>query len=133
MATDQDGEARRPSVVACWPDQRHLVGLRWSLAFGLWGLGGRLPHLRAEAQADPLATVAGAAEMTGPVIVLCIWLVAPTPFDVVLTSMGLVEPPPCVMNEVAVVSYEHCMKLDKPAAIRRLNEQGLRVTAECRP
>ena len=68
-----------------------------------------------------------------PMLVFCGWLVQLDPADIILVSMGLRGAPPCVPNEVPVLSYEHCMRFDLPAALRRLRAQYPAISGGCRP
>ena len=63
-------------------------------------------------------------------LILCVYPLL-TPHIVLLVAMGLAQPEPCVMSQVPVTSYEHCMAHDRPAVLRRVREQGLAAWAEC--
>ena len=69
--------------------------------------------------------------MTGAALIFCVWLIAPTQFDVVLVSMGLMEPPPCRLNSIDAVSYAECRKM-LPLVLRRLRDQYPAVNGGCR-
>ena len=79
--------------------------------------------------------------MTGATLILCVWLVAPTPADVALVAMewraGLPAgafwtPPPCEPSAIPMASYAECQRM-LPVVLRRLREQYQAVNGGCNP
>ena len=65
--------------------------------------------------------------MTGPALILCVWLTPIEPLDVILVAMGEKPRVECVLNVIPVASCA-----DLPAALRRLREQYPVVTGGCK-